>query len=207
MDLDSRCGLPPAEPDTVRVGLVATFARWKGHLAFLQALAKVDRSLTIRGYIVGGPIYRTAGSQFSLEELQAEVARLNMDGRIGFTGFIDDTAAAVRTLDIVVHASTKPEPFGMAIVEAMACGKAVVVSDLGGARELFEEERTAIGHRPGDVAQLAEKIAFLAQNASLRARLGKQAAAAARSRFHESEMAANFRRVYESVIDGTAAAA
>jgi glycosyltransferase involved in cell wall biosynthesis len=95
----------------------------------------------------------------------------------------------------------------MAIVEAMACGKAVVVSDLGGARELFEEGKTAIGHRPGDVVQLAEKIAFLAQNASLRARLGKQAAAAARSRFHESEMAANFRRVYESVIDGTAAAA
>lgn len=200
MDLDRTCGLDNAPPNTVRIGLVATFARWKGHLTFLEALARVDKSLPVRGYIVGGPIYRTTGSQFSLKELKTEVNRLNLSGRVGFTGFIEDSAMAVRALDVVVHASTKPEPFGMAIVEAMACGKAVIVSDQGGARELFEENRTAVGHRPGDVGQLSEKMSELSKDRPFREKLGKQAYTAVHSRFGKADMASSFRRVYESVI-------
>ena len=42
--------------------------------------------------------------------------------------FVADTAGVYRSLDVVVHASVKPEPFGLTIAEAMACGRAVVVS-------------------------------------------------------------------------------
>src|SRR5262249_6512275 len=67
--LDELAGLPPAAPDTVRVGLVATYARWKGHEVFLQAAARLAReALPVRFYIVGGPIYQTAGSQWSEAE-------------------------------------------------------------------------------------------------------------------------------------------
>ena len=60
-----------------------------------------------------------------------------------------------RALDVVVHASTKPEPFGRVIVEAMSCGRAVVVAKDGGAAELFEDGVSALASPPGDASALA----------------------------------------------------
>ncbi len=128
LDLDRIAAMPPAPAGTVRVGLAATFARWKGHEVFLRALAALPRGIAIRGYIIGGPVYRSGGSQFSIEELRALAAELGIASMVGFTGFIDDPAPALRALDIAVHASTQPEPFGLAIAEAMACGRAVISS-------------------------------------------------------------------------------
>ena len=67
-------------------------------------------------------------------------------------GFVERPAAALRSLDVVVHASTQPEPFGLVIAEGMACGRAVIVSRAGGAVELVEEGVTALTHAPGDAA-------------------------------------------------------
>ena len=61
-------------------------------------------------------------------------AGLSVAVSVGFTGRIDDVPAALRALDIVVHASVEPEPFGLVIAEAMACGRPVVVSRAGGRR-------------------------------------------------------------------------
>ena len=128
LDLDAMAGVPPAPAGTIRVGLVATMARWKGHEVFLRALSMLPKDLPIRGYVIGGPIYSTAGSQRSVEELRALASGLGLNGNAAFTGFVKDSAAAIRALDVVVHASTDPEPFGLVVAEAMACGKPVVAS-------------------------------------------------------------------------------
>jgi glycosyltransferase involved in cell wall biosynthesis len=163
------------EPSVVRVGLVATFANWKGHDVFLQALAKLPRELPVRGYVVGGPIYTTAGSQWTLKELEQRADRLGIAGRVEFVPFQHDPAGVYRSLDVVVHASTRPEPFGLTIAEAMSCERAVVVSAAGGAAELFREGVDALGHPPGDVEKLAEVIERLVTDAELRTRLGRAA--------------------------------
>ena len=62
-NLDALAGLPPAAEGTVRVGLIATFSRWKGHDTFLRAVASLPASVRIRPYIVGGALYDTDGSQ------------------------------------------------------------------------------------------------------------------------------------------------
>ena len=82
-------------------------------------------------------------------------------GVVGFTGHIDDVPAALRSLDIVVHASTAPEPFGMVIAEGMAARRAVVAARGGGAAELFDDRVTAVGYPPGDAAELADRLAEL----------------------------------------------
>ena len=131
-------GCPPAAPGTVRVGLVATYARWKGQDVFLDALARLPATgPPVRGYVVGGPIYATAGSQFTRAELERRAAANGLAGRVGFVPFRPDPADVYRMLDVVVHASTRPEPFGLTIAEAMACGRPVVVAAAGGAAELF----------------------------------------------------------------------
>ncbi|HEU4686787.1 MAG TPA: glycosyltransferase, partial [Vicinamibacterales bacterium] len=106
IDLDTAAQLPPAERDVVRIGLVSTYARWKGHATFLEALSLLPASLPVRGYIIGGPVYETAGSQVSVEELRDRAHSLGLGTRVGFTGFIADASSAMRALDIVVHAST-----------------------------------------------------------------------------------------------------
>ena len=199
-DLDRRAGLAPARGGVVRVGLVSTFARWKGHDVFLQAMASIPADLPVRGYIVGGPLYDTAGSQHRLEELQALADRLRLSERVGFTGFLP-AAPAMRALDVVVHASTRPEPFGMVIAEAMACGRAVITSGSGGAAELIEAGVDALTHVPGDAEDLSRCIVRLAGDAELRRQLGSRARAAACRRFDSERLAQEVVAVYEAIAE------
>lgn len=193
-DLDALAKLPPAPAGTVRVGLVATFSRWKGQEVFLRALASLPTDLRIRGYIVGGPLYDTVGSQYTAEELSRLARKLG--AAVGFTGFVEGSRA-MRALDVVVHASTEPEPFGLVIAEAMACGRAVITSGSGGAAELVTPGVDAVVHPPGDAHALAAAIATLAADAGMRQQFGVRARGAAVRRFDPRRLVAAMAGVYE----------
>jgi glycosyltransferase involved in cell wall biosynthesis len=200
LDLDALSGLQTPANGTIRVGLVGTFARWKGHDVFLRAVGRLRDLLPVRGYVIGAPVYLTRGSQWSMDELRAQARGLGLDRYVGFTGFIEDRAAAYRALDVVVHASTEPEPFGLTIAEAMACGKPIVVSAAGGALELISPGENAFIHSPGDPISLAERVRTLADDPALRARLGAAARVTAAARFNRHRLARDLTPVYESVI-------
>jgi glycosyltransferase involved in cell wall biosynthesis len=195
LDLAALAGMPPDE-GLVRVGLVATFGRWKGQDLFIDAIARLRDRRSLRVYVIGGPVYETSGSQWSIDELRRRVAERGLRDVIGFTGQIADVPAALRSLDIVVHASTQREPFGMVIAEGMASGRAVVAVRAGGAAELFHERVDALGFPSGDAAALAECISELAGDPRLRASLGGAARQAARARFCPDRMAFEFREAY-----------
>jgi glycosyltransferase involved in cell wall biosynthesis len=199
-ELDRLAGME-GSTDVVRVGLVATYANWKGHGVLLEALARLPADLPVRGYVVGGPIYTTAGSQWTRGELEAKATQLGLRGRIGFVPFQSDPADVYRMLDVVVHASTRPEPFGLTIAEAMSCGRAVVVSAAGGAVELFTEGVDALGHRPGNVDELATAIRRLVEDADLRRRLGADARATALERFGLERFGVKFARRVRDFAD------
>jgi glycosyltransferase involved in cell wall biosynthesis len=203
MDLDAKAGLAPAPAATVRVGFIGTYAHWKGHKVFLNALSRLADGAPVRGYIIGGPIYQTVGSQWTALELEQEAERLGLNGKVGFTGFVDDTPSAMRALDVIVHASTSPEPFGMVIIEGMACGKAVIVSPTGGAGELCIDGEDALAHVPGDAADLARQIQRLASNAQLRQRLGEAGRAVAVRRFAGDRLASELIGAYRSAAVST----
>jgi glycosyltransferase involved in cell wall biosynthesis len=205
LDLDSLSNLPAAGPDTLRVGMLATFARWKGHETFLRAISLLTPSLPIRGYIIGDALYETDGSQYSIEELKAMSRRLGISGRIGFTGFVNDPAMTMRSLDIIVHASTQPEPFGLVIVEGMASGRAVIVSEAGGALELIKDGIDALGHPPGDAQRLSERLIELAGDAGLRARLGEAGRATAERRFNRTRLSTELIPIYNRVTAASSA--
>jgi glycosyltransferase involved in cell wall biosynthesis len=196
LDLDALAGLPPAATGTLKVGLVSTYARWKGHRTFLEALSLLPPGAGVRGYVVGGPVYRTEGSQVGAEELREAARALGVADRVGFTGFVAEPWAAMRALDVVVHCSTEPEPFGLVIAEAMACGRAVVAARAGGAGELFEEGADALGHPPGDARALAAQLLRLVSDVELRAALGRAARRTALARFDRARLAAELLPLY-----------
>ena len=201
-DLDALAGMAPAPAGTVRMGLVATMGRWKGHAVFLRAVAALPRALPVRAYVVGGGIYRTAGSEVDVDELRRAAAELGIADRVGFTGFVDDPAAAMRALDVVVHASTQPEPFGLVIAEAMACGRAVVASAAGGAGEIVTPGHDALAVYPGDAEGLSRAIGQLAADPALRGRLARAGRETALRRFDRARLAAEVAPLYRLLVRG-----
>ncbi|HEY8211802.1 MAG TPA: glycosyltransferase family 4 protein [Myxococcaceae bacterium] len=194
--LDRLAGMEEAPPGTARVGMVATYARWKGQEVFLQAASQVNA----RFYVVGGPVYRTSGSQFSLEELRGVAARLGVEGRVGFVPFQERTEAVYRALDVVVHASTRPEPFGLTIAEAMACGRPLIASRKGGAAELFADGVEAVGLPEVSAGALAQAISGLLADPRRRDALGAAARAGAVERHSSERFGAGVLEVYRSVV-------
>ena len=207
LDLDSLAGLSAPAPAIIRVGMLATMARWKGHEVFLRALSLIDPEFPLRGYVIGEALYQTDGSQTSVAALKAVAQRLGLAERVGFTGFVAEPAAAIRSLDIVVHASTQPEPFGLVIVEALACGRAVIVSEGGGAAELIQTENgngpIALTHPPGNAEQLAACIKQLATDPHLRERLGAAGRASATERFNATRLGTELAPIYRKLVGRT----
>jgi glycosyltransferase involved in cell wall biosynthesis len=206
VDLDAASGLPAAPEGTVRVGLIGTFATWKGQDVFLDAIAQVDSHIAAKSRftIIGGPIYKTGGSQWTIEQLKDRAERLGLGDRIGFAGFQPDPSAAIRSLDVVVHASTRPEPFGRVIVEGMACGKAVIAVNGGGSAELFEDGVTALGIPPDDAPALASAMTRLIADPKLRAQIAAAGRASAIARFDRDDQAGRWEAVYEAARTGSA---
>jgi glycosyltransferase involved in cell wall biosynthesis len=119
---------------------------------------------------------------------------------VGFIGFQDDPAAVYRAADVAAHASVQPEPFGLTIVESMACGRATVVSRAGGAEELFADGEDALGVPPGDPAALANAILTLARDPALRARLGASARSAVVRRFNPADLPRRVAEIYQPLL-------
>lgn len=200
IDLDQAAGQEPPPAGTLRIGLVATYARWKGHMTYLDALQQIPRDIPWRAYIVGGPIYKTAGSQFSREELQTAIRERQLEDKVFLTGLLRGRGGIMKALDVVVHASTKPEPFGMVIIEAMALARPVIISNAGGAAELFKEGTTGLGHTPGEAKDLARQIERLLRDDALRNQLAQQGREHASAEFSRPRLARQLCAVYERVL-------
>ena len=146
VDLDALAGMAPASKDVVRIGLIATYARWKGQEVFIDAAARYmkARGPAARFFIVGGTTYDTDASQFTVQELRARIVDRGLADVFGLVRFQAAPDRVYRALDIAVHASTRPEPFGRTIAEAMTCGRALIAAREGGAAELVEDDVDAL---------------------------------------------------------------
>jgi glycosyltransferase involved in cell wall biosynthesis len=153
--------------------------------------------------VIGGPIYQTSTSQYTLEELRTLAGQLGIAAKVGFTGFVADSARAIRALDVVTHASTEPEPFGRVIAESMACGRAVISSAGGGSKELITEGHDALAHPPGDPVTLAARLLELAGDPQLRIRMGRAGRATAERRFDSRRLAAEVIPIYRRAVAQT----
>jgi glycosyltransferase involved in cell wall biosynthesis len=142
------------------VGVVGVLARWKGQEVFLRAAREVSEQLTdVRFLVVGGEIYATRGHGEFEASLRRLARELRLERVVGFTGHREDVPDVMRALDVVVHASIEPEPFGRVIAEAMACERPVVWARGGGADEVAGATALdALGVAGGDVAELAAAI-------------------------------------------------
>ncbi len=194
--------LPPAPqprtPAPLRIGMLGRITEWKGQHVVIDAFARAFPNGPERLVIVGEPMFGEREQHYA-RALRMQSARLGLADRLEFRGFRRDVAAELASLDILVHASVIPEPFGQVITEGMAAGLPVIAAAAGGALELVEHERTGLLHPPGDVAALAENLRRLASSSELRARLGQEARTSVGA-FLPDQIARQMLGCYEDVL-------
>lgn len=188
-------------PDTFVIGMVAAFAPWKGHEVFLRAASRL-RALHpgVRFLLVGDDIYDTSGHGGGRGRLEALAQELGLHGAVAFTGFMREVASAYATLDVLVHASTRPEPFGRTAIEAMAAGVPVIGAASGGVVEVIEDGRSGLLVPPGDSEALAAALSRLLENPQLRADLVEQGRRRVRDRFSEAAVGLQMASIYDELL-------
>ncbi len=187
----------PGPQGRLRVGLVGRVAPWKGQDVFLAAAERLASSCPDVDFVVAGaPLFGEDEFERSLHRRAESPA---LAGRVSFLGFCDDVWDVYRGLDVAVHASTLPEPYGNVILEAMASRTPVVAADAGGAREIVRHGRTGLLVKPGDPEALAAALEGLLRDPDERRRLGDAGRAEARDRFSLGADAAVFTHLYRSL--------
>lgn len=146
------------------VGLVGRLSPWKGQDVFLRAFALAFPGGGERAHLVGSAMF---GEQDWEAELRALAGSLGIADRVDFRGFHEDVWEELALLDVAVHASTTPEPFGQVVLEAMAAGVPIIASAEGGPAEVVTDGVDGLLVAPRDPAALAAALRRLAADPSL----------------------------------------
>lgn len=187
-------GLPK---DAVCIGILGNIQEWKGQQVLVEAMASVSRSWPAAHCLIVGGVHR-AGEAYAAE-VRRRCRDLGLEERVHFLGFRDDVPDVINALEIVVHASVRPEPFGRVILEGMLMGKPVVATEAGGVPELIEHERTGYLVPPGDAAALGSCLERILSDPTAAHTVGTQARIWARQRFSLARQVAEMSEIYETV--------
>lgn len=184
------------EPAPLTVGMIGRFAPWKGQDLFLRAFAEAFPDDDTRCVLVGAPLFGEGDFEQRLHVLAHE---LGLDARIEFRGFRSNLWPELARMDLLVHASLIPEPFGQVVLEGMGARVPIVAADAGGPAEIVDHDVNGVLYPMGDRAALASALRELAGDDERRARLvdGGIANVAA---YHPDLVAARVQRLYRDVI-------
>ena len=171
-------GVPVEAP---LVGMVGRLVDWKGPDYFIEAAAVVAAGLPeARFMLVGDAIF---GERSYVDDLEALVRARGLEGRVIFTGFRDDVEEIIASMDLLVHASVLPEPFGLVIIEAMAQRLPVVATRGGGVGEIVDDGETGVLVPPRDAAAMAAAISGLLADPARAKSMGEAGRKAVAERF------------------------
>lgn len=181
------------------IGFIGSFSRYEGLDLLLEATARLtSRRPDIVLLLVGGGRME--------ESLKAQVERLQLADRVIMPGRIpyDRIRGVYALMDILVYPrySTRLTELVTPLkpLEAMAMGKAVVASDIGGHRELIKDRQTGLLFPPGDAAALAEALTCLLGDHDLSRQLGRHSSIAVRQKHSWTKATAVYSEIYARAL-------
>lgn len=188
--------------DALVFSIFGRIVRWKGHREFLLAAADVIRAVpNAYAMVVGGTADLDAGQ---LADLRRMARELDIERRVVFTGFVADVASHYHAADVAAHCSIEPEPFGLVIIEAMACGVPVVAANRGAPLEIITDGVDGLLVDPERTDQLAGVIEDLLQDRERRRILAEQARKMVLGRYDPDRYARRMEAIYLEVALGDA---
>jgi glycosyltransferase involved in cell wall biosynthesis len=171
------------EDGTPVMGIFSRLAPWKGQHVLIDALTDLP---SVHALLVGAALF--GGDETYVQSLRQRAAHEGVADRVHFLGFRDDVPALMHLVDVVVHTSVAPEPFGRVIVEGMLTHTPVVATRAGGAREIINTGDTGLLVEPGDPSALSEALRTLLNNPLQAKTMAEAAHQKAQSTFSRAAM-------------------
>ena len=187
-DLHQELWLPHQAP---LVGNVAALVPHKGQRYLVDAAAAVVRQLPDARFVIAG-----AGELRA--PLEQQIKSRHLEKHVILAGFRDDVLSVHKAFDLFVMSSVT-EGLGTSLLDAMACGKPVVATRVGGIPEVVADGETGLLVPPRDADAMAAAIVRLLEDAALRARMGAAALARVREHFSAERMVQRTLRVYQGL--------
>ena len=176
------------------VGGVSRLTKMKGYQLLIEAAPYIlEKHPKTKFVIVGYGHYE--------KKLRKLAVKLGVEDKVYFTGKVEDVGVALEMIDIFVLPVIWSEGFGLAVLEAMAAGKPVLASNLGGVYALIKENVNGWLLPPGDVDALAKAICKLMDEPELIKIFGRNSYKIAREEFSMERMADGIIEVYKQVAE------
>ncbi len=187
-------GIPSAVP---LLGYGGQLVEAKGVVVLIEAFGIIKNAIPESRLVLAGR------GDFE-GELRAKVRGLNMEDSVIFAGFVENTPQFMAALDVFILPSILLEGFSRAILEAMACGKPVITTPLGGNTEAVVEGETGFFFQADSSADLARKAVSLLKDRALAARLGENGRRRAVELFDIRRTSEKIHGLYDEFLSGPA---
>lgn len=196
----SELGLTGSEPV---ITLVGGLIDWKGQDVLLDAAPEILARFPDARILLVGSAYGK-DKQFA-DMISRRAAAPALRGRVHMLGARQDIPDILSMSSVVLHASTKPEPFGRTFLEGMAMGRPTIASAEGGPLDVIEDGVDGLLIEPRNPAVLAAAVTRLLSDQDCAVRLGENAARKARQYSIEHHTRA-ISEVLRQTLKGSAAA-
>ena len=183
---------PTRSSAPLRIGMLARIDPWKGQELLLEAFAAAFPAGDQRLELAGGAPF---GHEDFAAHLRRRAVELGVGDRLDLLGHVSDVDALLDQWDIAVQASLRAEPLGQNVLQYLAAGCATIVADEGGPTEWVRPEVNGLHFTARDPVSLAAALRRLADDVTLRDRLGGVASVTPQL-MTDAEAAAAHREVY-----------
>jgi glycosyltransferase involved in cell wall biosynthesis len=146
-----------------------------------------------KGFIVGD---FSDGDKAYIKEVRELITHYGLDNHIILTGYRKDVPAIMQLMDVIVHASIKPEPFGMVLIEGMAMGKPIVATKMAGPLDIVTDGQTGILVEPGDIKNMATAVLRILAEKPLAKTMGRDGRDRVTALFTKERYARQVEKVY-----------
>jgi glycosyltransferase involved in cell wall biosynthesis len=175
------------------IGIIARLSDVKGHKYLIQAMSEVLKKYPAANLLI-------VGEGKTRKELTARVESLGINKNVFFVSETQDTAKTLSAMDIFVMPSLQ-EGLGLALMEAMAEGLAVIGSNIGGIKTLIQDGHNGLLVEPADSSSIAQAILTLLGNPSKRLELGKEAQGYIQNNFSQEKMVLETEKEYLNCLN------
>ena len=184
------------------VGVIGNIKEWKGQETIIRAWPSIQKQYPSAVCMLIGDVSPADLNYKS--HLDRLISDLQIRDKIIFTGYTDDVGSHLAALDIAVHTSVAPEPFGRVLIEAMALRKPLVGAAEGAVPEIIEDKRTGLLFQPGNAKELAHCILELLDNPETAAQMADRGFARLTQNFHVDTNIRKTETLYASIanLDG-----
>jgi glycosyltransferase involved in cell wall biosynthesis len=171
----------------------------KDHAMFLRVAKRISEAIPAAAFLL-------AGEGELMPSIRTQTEELGLGGNTFFVGRCDKLAELLAASDVCVLTS-RSEGFSNSILEYMAAGRPVVVTDVGGAREAVIEGETGYLVQSGDDKTMAERIISLLREPEKARAMGRQGKQLVEERFSCAAQLAQTEQLYDKLLQAPAAAA